>query len=30
MGSWMGSDLTNDDLVRSSSWEQDYTASIEP
>ena len=30
MGSWMGSDLTNDDLVRSSSWEQDYTASVEP
>jgi outer membrane lipoprotein-sorting protein len=25
MGSWMGSDLTNDDLVRASSWERDYT-----
>jgi hypothetical protein len=24
MGSWMGSDFTNDDLVRSSSWEKDY------
>lgn len=24
MGSWMGSDLTNDDLVRASSWERDY------
>ncbi|MEZ4436636.1 MAG: outer membrane lipoprotein-sorting protein [bacterium] len=26
MGSWMGSDLTNDDVVRASSWEEDYTA----
>ncbi len=26
--SWMGSDLTNDDLVRSSSWEDDYTVSL--
>lgn len=26
MGSWMGSDLTNDDVVRASSWEDDYTA----
>ena len=25
MGSWMGSDLTNDDLVRATSWERDYT-----
>lgn len=24
MGSWMGSDLTNDDLVRESSYEDDY------
>ncbi|HAN32745.1 MAG TPA: hypothetical protein DCQ06_14220 [Myxococcales bacterium] len=24
MGSWMGSDLTNDDLVRATSWERDY------
>ena len=23
--SWMGSDFTNDDLVRASSWEKDYT-----
>lgn len=29
MGSWMGSDVTNDDLVRSSSWEQDYEAKID-
>lgn len=28
MGSWMGSDLTNDDLVRNSSWEKDYTAKV--
>lgn len=28
MGSWMGSDLTNDDLVRNSSWEKDYSAKI--
>ena len=26
MGSWMGSDLTNDDLVRESSYEEDYTS----
>lgn len=26
MGSWMGSDLTNDDLMRDSSWERDFTA----
>jgi outer membrane lipoprotein-sorting protein len=25
MGSWMGSDFTNDDLVKQSSWEKDYT-----
>ena len=25
MGSWMGSDFTNDDLVKESSWENDYT-----
>ncbi|MCP4547550.1 MAG: outer membrane lipoprotein-sorting protein [bacterium] len=24
MGSWMGSDFTNDDLVRETSWEDDY------
>ena len=24
MSSWMGSDFTNDDLVKESSWEQDY------
>jgi hypothetical protein len=26
MGSWMGSDLTNDDLVRDSSYEEDYAS----
>lgn len=30
MGSWMGSDLTNDDLMRDSSWERDYTAARGP
>ena len=25
-GSWMGSDLTNDDLVRDASWQKDYMA----
>jgi outer membrane lipoprotein-sorting protein len=30
MGSWMGSDLTNDDLVRESSWEDDYTVAKAP
>ena len=25
MGSWMGSDMTNDDIVRRSSYEKDYT-----
>lgn len=29
MGSWMGSDLTNDDLVRASSWERDYSVRID-
>lgn len=24
MGSWMGSDFTNDDLMRDASWEKDY------
>jgi outer membrane lipoprotein-sorting protein len=28
MGSWMGSDLTNDDLVHKSSYEEDYTSEI--
>ena len=27
MGSWMGSDFTNDDLVKQSSWENDYAVS---
>ncbi len=26
MGSWMGSNFTNDDLMRESSWEDDYLA----
>lgn len=30
MGSWMGSDLTNDDLVRASSWERDYDVKFAP
>lgn len=30
MGSWMGSDFTNDDLMRESSWENDYEVSTEP
>lgn len=30
MGSWMGSDFTNDDLVRESSWEEDFDVSLEP
>ena len=25
MGSWMGSDFTNDDLMRETSWESDYS-----
>jgi outer membrane lipoprotein-sorting protein len=28
MGSWMGSDFTNDDLVRESSYEEDYTSRL--
>ena len=28
MGSWMGSDFTNDDLVKSSNIDRDYTAKI--
>lgn len=28
MGSWMGSDFTNDDLVRETSWEKDYFVSF--
>lgn len=28
--SWMGSDLTNDDLVRHTSWERDYDLSEAP
>ena len=28
MGSWMGSDLTNDDLVRESSYEEDFTSEL--
>jgi len=28
MGSWMGSHFTNDDLVKESSYEEDYTSSI--
>jgi outer membrane lipoprotein-sorting protein len=28
MGSWMGSDLTNDDIVRDSSYEDDYDAEV--
>jgi outer membrane lipoprotein-sorting protein len=28
MGSWMGSHFTNDDLVKESSYEQDYTSTI--
>ncbi len=28
MGSWMGSDLTNDDLVRDSSYEDDYESEV--
>ena len=29
MGSWMGSDLTNDDLVRESSYAEDYSAILQ-
>lgn len=28
MGSWMGSDLTNDDVVKETTWEQDYTVEL--
>jgi outer membrane lipoprotein-sorting protein len=28
MGSWMGSDLTNDDIVRDSSYEDDYDSEV--
>lgn len=28
MGSWMGSDVTNDDMVRGSSWEADYSVAF--
>lgn len=28
MSGWMGSDLTNDDMVRESSWQRDYVASM--
>jgi len=28
MSSWMGSDLTNDDLVKETSWESDYHISF--
>lgn len=28
MGSWMGSDMTNDDLVRESSYRDDYTSEL--
>ena len=28
MGSWMGSDFTNDDIVKESSMKEDYTASL--
>lgn len=28
MGSWMGSDFTNDDLVHESSYEEDYTSQL--
>jgi outer membrane lipoprotein-sorting protein len=28
MGSWMGTDLTNDDLVRESSYEEDYDSTL--
>jgi outer membrane lipoprotein-sorting protein len=30
MSSWMGSDFTNDDLVKESSWEDDYEVSSGP
>jgi outer membrane lipoprotein-sorting protein len=30
MGSWMGSDFTNDDLMRESTWSEDYAAELGP
>jgi len=30
MASWMGSDFTNDDLVRETSWEKDYSVEFAP
>jgi outer membrane lipoprotein-sorting protein len=30
MGSWMGSDFTNDDLVKENTYREDYTAKIIP
>ncbi|MBW1713507.1 MAG: outer membrane lipoprotein-sorting protein [Deltaproteobacteria bacterium] len=30
MNSWMGSDFTNDDLVKETSWEEDYNVSLNP
>ena len=30
MSSWMGSDLTNDDLVKETSWEKDYHVALAP
>lgn len=29
MGSWMGSDFTNDDLMRDVSWVEEYTVTLE-
>ena len=29
MGSWMGSDFTNDDLMRETSWVEEYTVTME-
>lgn len=29
MGNWMGSDFTNDDLVKGSSWEKDYAFELD-
>ncbi|MEO1171673.1 MAG: outer membrane lipoprotein-sorting protein, partial [Myxococcota bacterium] len=30
MSGWMGSDFTNDDMVRESSWKNDYTGTLLP
>jgi outer membrane lipoprotein-sorting protein len=30
MASWMGSDFTNDDLMRETTWESDYDVSLAP